>query len=172
MTRKKAILDETVTGHDWESLLEIIQGWIGEKCWKVAFSYGSELRLHFGARRSYAHPRLAGQKKGSWIFGTCGTSWALMTPDGRISSDGASEEELEQRVAILERSKVTSIAFSIPDNGLFIGFSNDCLLHVTPVRSDDKSGVPYWELFLPGDLFVAFGPGKSWSCRRADLPAA
>jgi hypothetical protein len=82
-------------------------GVIGKKCWKATFSYGGELCLHMGARVSYESPAMAGEKKGSWVFGTRGTAWRLIADTGRRISSEQGEDALDKKVRVLEDSTVS-----------------------------------------------------------------
>ncbi|HEY5315438.1 MAG TPA: hypothetical protein VIK18_23105, partial [Pirellulales bacterium] len=75
-------------------------------------------------------------------------------------------------LTILENSQVSGVEISLPDNALTVLFSNQCLFRVVPMADDDVDGVPYWELFMPGNMFVSFGPGTRWSYRRSDVAAS
>jgi hypothetical protein len=155
-----------------EKLYSKVIGLIGKKCWKAGFSYAGQLRLHFGARIPYASPKMAGKKKGEWMFGTCGTPWILVTPHGSVSSMEADEDELEQRIKELENAKVTGFGISVPDHALLLTFTGQRCLYVVPTSDDDQWDVPYWELFLPGDLFIEFGPDGRWTCARSNVTAS
>ena len=155
---------------DLGKLNPIIHGLIGRKCWKLAFTYGGELTLHFGRQISYNHPVMSGKKTGQWRLGTRATACAVFSPQGSISSkERATEEVLEEKLKVLEGRKVTKINVSVPDNILTIAFGNDHLFQVIPTISDAKDTMSYWELFMPNHTVVTFGPGNSWSCRRSDV---
>jgi hypothetical protein len=169
MAKAKAIVQRSRT-EGLEVLYSKIIGLIGKKCWKVAFSYGGQLRLHFGARIPYSSPKMAGKKKGEWMFGTCGTPWILITPQGSVSSTDADEDELERKVSVLENAKVTGFGISVPDHALMLTFTGQRCLYIVPT-ADDHGDVPYWELFMPDDLYIEYGPDSHWTCARSDVPA-
>lgn len=142
-------------------------GIVGKKCWKVAIAFGGELHLHFGA---HVVPKMAGKTKGSWRFGTCGTSWTLVTPKGKISSTERDVDDLKAKIRVLEGSKVRGFKVSTIATGILsIAFDNGCVLLVIPTAEDDKHDLPYWELFMPGHRMVTFGPGKrAWWAGPSD----
>ncbi|HUY31720.1 MAG TPA: hypothetical protein VMV69_02995 [Pirellulales bacterium] len=143
-----------------------IKGLAGKKCWKAGFAYGGELHLHFGAHVPCSNPRMAGRTKGSWRLGTCGTSWTLLTPNGKVTS-GRGEKKLESSIKSVEGATVRRC--HVKGRILTIGFDNECTLLIIPTAEDDKyEDVPYWELFMPRHMMVAFGPGNAWSYRRSD----
>lgn len=154
---------------DLRKLPRTTEGIIGKKCWKIAFGYGGELHLHFGAKIPYENPKLAGQKKGEWRFNTCGTKWTLVSPDMSVSSHGADDKVLESKLKVLLNANVKHFEVSIPNNIVTVVFDNDCLLLVIPGPADDKFKLPYWELFTPNHMVVSFGPGRRWSYRRSDV---
>ena len=149
----------------------IIKGLLAQECWKVAYSYGGELLLHFGARIPSNHPKMVGELEGEWIFSTCGTGWVLQTRKGTMSSTertDTNEDQLERKLRVsLAGGKVSGLDGS---KVLSIAFSNGCRFCVMPTADDDKyEDVPYWELFLPNHMMVAFGPGNKWSYKRSDV---
>ena len=149
-------------------LYSLVQGLEGKKCWKAAFGYGGELYLHFGARLPCHNPNVAGESKGAWIFGTCGTPWHLVTSEGSVSSENHREKELVSQIEELAGTTVTNVAISLPDGAITIYFTNRGRLLVTPTARDRHSDVPYWELFMPNHRLLAFGPGVGWSHSRSD----
>lgn len=153
-----------------DKLHELVRGIVGQKCWKATFSYGGELVLHFGARLPCDHPKMDDEFEGEWIFGTCGTAWELSTPTERVLSVERGEAELEKKVAVLENRKVTR--FQVTGDVLAISFNNHCTLRVVPTAEDARHEVPYWELFMPKDMFVQFRPGAIWSYKRSDVPVS
>jgi hypothetical protein len=159
------------TSRDLSLLHSTVQGLIGKKCWRVAFTYGGELALDLGRGIAYGLPALAGKKRGEWRFGTRGTPWQLFTPDGLILSKQGSEDELESQAKVLEGRKVTGFSVSVPDSALTISFNGSYLFRVTPTAADDKYGLPYWELFMPGHRLIAAGPGPRWSSQPSNLPS-
>jgi len=166
-------VNEIVDSTDFLKLHHIVSSILAKGCWRVDFGYGGDLRLNFGARIPYESPQMAGEKKGKWRFSTMGTAWMLFTPNGIVRGKKVKkrdEESLLKKTRAIEGGKVTSLEVSIPSNALSISFSNGCLLRVLPSPEDDKYDIPYWELLLPGHMFVAFGPGNRWSFRRSDVP--
>ena len=155
-------------------LHSVISDLAGQRCWKSEFAYGDELTLHFGRRSRIRHPKLPDETEGEWILGTCGTAWSLFTPTGIVRSRAEVTKDIEQSVKAIENSKVTEIDVSIPGNILTLTFSNGCLFRILPTisKEDVSDEVPSWELFMPGNMFVAFGPGTRWSLKRADVPEA
>lgn len=158
------------TSRDLSVLHSTIQGLIGKKCWRVAFTYGGELALDFGRGIAYELPALAGKKRGEWRFGTRGTPWQLFTPDGMVLSKHGTEDDLEAQAKVLEGRKVTGFSVSVPDNALTISFNGSYLFRVIPTIADDKHDVPYWELFMPGHRLITAGPGARWSSQPSNLP--
>ena len=104
---------EVAESTDLGKLYSIVGGVIGETCWKVAFGYGGELRLHLGKPVSYENPKMAGERKGEWRFASCGTGWTLFTPNGVVSSKKGSEQTLEKRAKAIEGSKLIDFSVSV-----------------------------------------------------------
>src|SRR5437588_12980073 len=102
MTRMSSPARGTAPAKNLMKLHQIIEsGLIGKKCWRLTVSSG-ELVLHMGARRSYNNAKMTGEKKGEWIFGTCGTRWILVTPTGTVRSDEADAEMVEEKARVIE----------------------------------------------------------------------
>ena len=169
MAAKKISFSQLIKTMRFDRLYRLVQGIQGKKCWQAEFSYGGELHLHFGPRTAYDNPKMAGKSKGAWIFGTCGTPWHLVTPEGSVSSENHREEELEPRIRELEGATVTSVGLSLPDGAMTLYFTNKRRLLVMPTARDRRYDVPYWEIFMPNHRLVAFGPGSSWSSRRSEV---
>ncbi len=158
---------------DLDRLHGVVGGLLNQKCWKVGFGYGEELRLHLGARIPYGSPRMAGKYMGEWRLATCGTTWVLFTPkNGLVHSNRGSERTLAAKAKVLEGARIESLDVSVPSNALVIRFSNKCLFMVIPQPQDDRYDLPYWELFTPNHMVLAFGPGKRWSFTRSDVPSS
>ena len=169
MATKKISFSKLIKTMRFPQLYALVQGLEGKKCWKAAFGYGGELHLHFGARLPCRNPNMAGESKGAWIFGTCGTPWHFVTPEGSVSSENQCEEELVPQIRELEGATVTKVAISLPDGAITIYFTNKRRLLVTPSARDRRYDVPYWELFMPHHKFLVFGPGNAWSQSRSDV---
>jgi hypothetical protein len=166
---------------DLLALHGIVRGIIGRKCWKAEFSYASELILHFGRRQSdllRAIPRFnlpeRRVERGEWHLGTRATPWTLYTPRGIISSKEWSEENekaLQKKLtSVLAGRKVIQFSVSVPDDVLSVWFGDEYLFRITPTWRDAQYDVAYWELFMPGDKIVTYGPGSRWSYQRSDVP--
>ncbi|MCY2929523.1 MAG: hypothetical protein NTV86_08520 [Planctomycetota bacterium] len=169
MATKKIPTAQLIKTKRFAQLYDLVQGLKGKKCWKAAFGYGGELHLHFGARIACHNPRMAGETKGAWILGTCGTPWHLVAPEDSVFSENHCEEDLVPQIRGLEGAVVMNIALAVPGGAIEIDFSNKRSLFVTPSARDRRYDVPYWELFVPNHRFVVFGPGNAWSYGRSDV---
>lgn len=163
---------EIVDSTDLNLLHVAIGGLIGRKCWKVAFTYGGELTLHFGRRLSYGTPQLADEKHGEWELDTRASSWVLFTPSGAVSDRDGEEANLEVKLRALQGREVTRINVGVPDNVLSVEFGGQHMFQIVPkkTRIAKKDDLSDWELFMPHHQMVTFGPGKTWSRRRSDVP--
>ena len=132
MATKNISLSQLIKTMRFPQLYGLVQGLQGKKCWKAAFGYGGELHLHFGARIPCQNPKMAGESKGAWIFGTCGTPWHLVTRKARYLPRIEREEELAPQIRELEGATVTNVALSLPDGAITIYFTNKRRLLVTP----------------------------------------
>jgi hypothetical protein len=164
------VTQEVTKATDLEGLQAIVRGLLGQSCWRAALSYGDELCLHIGEKVPYAHRALAGQVKGAWIFGTRGTAWRLDAPTETLASSDDDPLLARQRVTAVEGAAVIGFEVGLPDWVLTVSFANGYRLLVLPSPEDDAEDLPYWELFTPEHLRLAFGPGGVWSCTRSDQP--
>ena len=162
-------MKEVKRSSNFHRLTRIIEGMVGKKCGVIAFGYGGELHLHFGAKLSYENPKLSGRSKGEWRLDTCGTDWSLFTPYKCVNSDGVNEKVLNSELSQLENATLVRFEISIPNNILTVCFDNECSFRIIPDPKDDKYGLPYWRLFTPNRMVVSFGPGSRWSCRRSNV---
>ena len=147
---------------DPSSVQGIVQGLYGQPCWKAAFTYGDELRLHIGERVPRTSQKLASKERGAWVFGTRGTAWQLKGPAETITSADP-PEGLEERVhAALVNARVTDFQVRTGlvrrEPVLLISFDNRYQLVVTPGPEDEQDDFPYWELFTPDKTVLLHGP--------------
>lgn len=169
-TSRKNDREFTVTGRAGKVSVPVeteLRSLIGKKCWKAAFSYGGDLRLHIGGRVSYGIPQMAGKKKGEWVFSTCATQWVIVSHEHSMQSVGHTQAVLEEQAKNLEARRITGI--SATRQGMCaIAFSGNWTLIVLPNASDKKYKVPYWELFMPQDKVIICGPGDQWAVKSAN----
>ncbi|MBK1988553.1 hypothetical protein A0J48_013560 [Sphaerospermopsis aphanizomenoides BCCUSP55] len=150
------------------NLNQIIRPIIGETCHQVRFSYGDELRLHFGEMKPYNHPKLKHLRKGSWQLSTRATPWFLMHNNmflflpllPKLTTDHA-------QVALqcfLENKKLTNFVIDPNNFQLTLSFEDSYELVLEPDLEDD-SGLAYWELLMPNEQILIVGPGQFWECK-------
>ncbi len=163
-------MQQVKTAKDLESLKEITNKLLREPCWKVNLSYGDELTLHIGEKVAYSQKSMAHREKGSWILGTRATWWKIMFTNQTLVTSDEDSEILNQRIHIIENTKVVAFEIDYLDLSLSIIFSNEYELVLCPDKEDFD--LPYWELFTPDQMLLKFGPGSAWSYIRADLPEA
>lgn len=163
---------------DLSLLHELLSPLIGQPFHKVEADYGGEMTLHLGEPQPYRLPRLADERKGSWIVGTRGSDWqlllrnppALVTPRrGTENGDlAAAEQFVNPR---LSGQFVTSVDVAAPSEPeanrriwLTIGFGDGSTFSVLPTAGHDGDPpVADWELFTPFGMYLTCGPGASWS---------
>ncbi|MBR8838853.1 MAG: hypothetical protein DSM106950_33830 [Stigonema ocellatum SAG 48.90 = DSM 106950] len=147
---------------DLEQLNQIINGVIGEICWKANLSYGDELTLQIGARIPYSQKSMAGKEKGAWILGTRTTQWRLNGPSETLVSANDDPEIIRQKVDAIKDSTIAVIETNYRNLALTVTFSNGCQLILLP-NSEDDIDLPYWEMFTPDQMVLKVGPGARWS---------
>lgn len=123
---------------------------IGKVCWRINFTYGDELNLHFGEQVEYSVPRMEDERQGSWILCTRASEFKVSGVDNPIDLKGI--------VKNIEAS----------ETGLSLLFDTGATFDI--IIDYDEKELAGWELFMPNNLFIAFGPGKRWSYLRSDIP--
>ncbi|QYX32746.1 hypothetical protein [Sphaerospermopsis torques-reginae] len=157
---------KTSVANSIQNLNQIIQPIIGETCHQVRFSYGDELRLHFGEMKPYNHPKLKHLRKGSWRLNTRATPWYLMhnnmflfLPAPELTTDHA-----QIILQDLENKKLTNFVIDPNNFELTLSFEKGYELVLKPDLEDD-SGLAYWELIMPNEQILIVGPGMFWECK-------
>jgi hypothetical protein len=161
--------------HNLDKIIPVIvQALVGETCNQVSFSYGDELKLHFGEMTPYDHPKLAHLLKGSWRFGARATPWTVKHKNQVLVV--TSELDTDEQIAIakeivkqLEQKKLLDLTIEADTIRLTLSFEDDYQLILDPDLGDD-SGLAHWELFMPTEQILAIGPGYFWSCKSIHEP--
>ncbi|MEA5576584.1 hypothetical protein [Anabaena sp. UHCC 0451] len=158
------------------NLNQIIQPIIGETCHQITFSYGDELRLHFGKMTAYDHPKLSHLRKGSWQLNTRATPWYLMLENNLFCHSSMfvnnqnAVEFAKIQLQCLENKKLTNFALGgNHDFKLTLSFEGGYELILEPDLEDD-SGLAYWELLMPNEQILIVGPGQFWECKSIHEP--
>ena len=173
-----SVLKTTVdsrNNHNLDKIIPVIvQALIGETCNQVSFSYGDELKLHFGEMTPYDHPKLAHLLRGSWRFGARATPWTVKHNNQVLVV--TSESDTDEQIAIakeivkqLEHKKLIDLTVEADTLRLTLSFEDDYQLILDPDLEDD-SGLAHWELFMPTEQILAIGPGYFWSCKSIHEP--
>jgi hypothetical protein len=173
-----SVLKTTVdsrNNHNLDKIIPVIvQALIGETCNQVSFSYGDELKLHFGEMTPYDHPKLAHLLRGSWRFGARATPWTVKHNNQVLVV--TSESDTDEQIAIakeivkqLEHKKLIDLTVEADTLRLTLSFEDDYQLILDPDLEDD-SGLAHWELFMPTEQVLAIGPGYFWSCKSIHEP--
>jgi hypothetical protein len=161
--------------HNLDKIIPVIvQALVGETCNQVSFSYGDELKLHFGEMTPYNHPKLAHLLKGSWRFGARATPWTVKHKNQVLVV--TSELDTDEQIAIakeivkqLEQKKLLDLTIEADTIRLTLSFEDDYQLILDP-DLDDDSGLAHWELFMPTEQVLAVGPHYFWSCKSIHEP--
>lgn len=161
--------------HNLDKIIPVIvQALVGETCNQVSFSYGDELKLHFGEMTPYDHPKLAHLLRGSWRFGARATPWTVKHNNQVlvITSESDTDEQIaiaKEIVKQLEQKKLLDLTIEADTIRLTLSFEDDYELILDPDLEDD-SGLAHWELFMPTEQILAIGPGYFWSCKSIHEP--
>lgn len=151
---------------DLNQLLQIMNGLIGETCWKANLSYGDELTLHIGEKILYSQKSMAGKEKGAWILGTRATQWQLDYLAKVVVSSNDDPEIIKNKINIIKENTIINIKISYPNLILTVSFGNKCDLILFPDKED--TDLPYWEVFTPDQMVIKVGPGTIWSIKSSN----
>jgi hypothetical protein len=154
---------EIINSDNIQELNRLASELVGQTCWKVNFSYGDELMLHFGDRLSYFQPVMSNKEKGSWILGTRTTMWQIIHPDCAIVNGTLDAEILTDSVQILVGKKVSAVEIDPVNMNTSIEFDKLKLILLPEVGGNND--LPDWEIFRP-DGMVLQG-SRVWSLIRA-----
>ncbi|AFZ57434.1 hypothetical protein H6G54_26185 [Anabaena cylindrica FACHB-243] len=151
------------------NLNQIIQPIIGETCHQITFSYGDELRLHFGEMIPYNHPKLRHLRKGTWQLSTRATPVYLRKVHPMLFNSYFKHPigvVTKRRLRLLlENKKLTDFVIDTNKNfKLILSFEGNYQLVLKPDLEDD-SGLAYWELLMPNEQILTVGPGMFWECK-------
>jgi len=166
---------DSKNNHSLDKIIPVItQALIGETCHQVSFSYGDELKLHFGEMTPYEHPKLAHLLKGCWRFGARATPWTVKHHDQVlvVTSEADTDEQTaiaKEIVKQLEQKKLIDLTIEADTIRLTLSFEDDYQLILDPDLEDD-SGLAHWELFMPTEQILAVGPRYFWSCKSIHEP--
>ena len=161
-------LQQATETKDLETIQQIINPILGQKCWEASHSYGDELCLEIGPRIPYANKLMAGKEKGAWRLGTRATSWKLAYGDKIVASNKLETEEIKRKVMLVEGASIIAFDISYPKLMFQVGFSNGYKLVLEPDEED--LDFPYWELFTPQEMLLIVYPGSLWSYIPSNLP--
>ena len=149
---------------DIEPLRVRVQPLVGKICWRARLAYADELKLDFGQRLAYEHPRLKGSTYGSWVLGSRGTKWRLMVA-GQLISSRSKRSRIEQALLALGGGTVDAVTVGYRQLGLCIQFDAARTLTIQHESGRPTFELPYWEMFAPGGTCIQAGPGRRWAIR-------
>ena len=155
----------TIESSDLQALIQLAGKLIGETCWRVNFSYGDELMLHFGDRLSYRQASMSGQEKGAWILGTRISPWQVYAAGLMVANSETDSIDLIECIRVLIDRRVLAVEIDAATMQLSIGFTDGFSLTLLPELDLDPS-LPDWELFMPDGMVVQ--AGRVWSLIAAD----
>ncbi|MEA2189022.1 MAG: hypothetical protein QOK16_4033 [Solirubrobacteraceae bacterium] len=167
-TEKGAQADLATEGERW------VRELVDEPLLRAAFSYGGELRLHFGKPVPYENERLAGRTHGEWTLGLRTAPWVLVS-DGAVRSRSHDEQQHAlQQFAQLEGKRLVDASLRRSDAALTLRFADGhwfmALTEPRPaVLTKGRKVLDLWELLTPSGLFVVARPDRSLSIEE---PAA
>ena len=148
------------------NLLEVVAALRKVPCWQAAFSYGDELYLDLGARRTYESGPMAGQPYGEWELFTRASPWCLSDSLGQdITSSADDRSRAEPLLAGLASTRVTDVAVGEADLTVSLEFANGQRLEVTCGAgdgADDGEQIACWELTTPDRRCLEVWPGGRW----------
>jgi hypothetical protein len=143
-----------------------IQRLVDEPLLRASFSYGGELRLHFGKPVPYENQRLSGRTHGEWTLGLRATPWVLVADSAVRSRSHDEPQHVLQQFAQLEGKLLVSAVRRHSDCALTLRFADGHWLMAlteprTEVPAKNAKALDLWELRTPTGLFVVARPDRS-----------
>lgn len=147
-------------------LLNDAERWIGKLAGapllRASFSYGGELRLHFGKPVAYENPRLAGRSRGEWVLGLRATPWVLVANGAILSRSHDEQQHALRHFEELEGRPLAEARLRHSDVALTLRFSNDSwFMALTEPQLRATHSLDLWELLTPEDVFVIARPDRT-----------
>ena len=121
-----------VNSRDLQALTQLACKLIGETCWRVNFSYGDELMLHFGERVPYSQASMSGQEKGAWILGTRVSHWQVNSAGSIVADSETDSRDLIDLVRVLIGKRVLNVKIDEATMQLSIEFTDSLSLLLLP----------------------------------------
>ena len=152
---------------DLAMLRGIVGRMVRQRCSRVTFSYGDELRVELGERIPTV-VRKMDRKRGEWTILTRSSPWQFTDLESRPPHRLRSRSDA---VLALQGKSLDSVEVS-PHLDLSMTFDARYKLTVNPERREQKRHgprlLPHWELFTPEHQLIVAGPGDWWQIKPAD----
>ncbi|AGF50477.1 slr1778 [Synechocystis sp. PCC 6803] len=123
----------------------------GKICWQAHLGYGQELCLEIGQKIPYSSPRLQGESKGEWQFGTRASDWSIITAGKRpcfFVKSSEDESIIRSKIEKLNNQVVKGIRIINYSPGYCYCFNLGHYDLLIPDQNNDD-GLSLWELFIP-----------------------
>jgi hypothetical protein len=128
---------------------------VGEPLLRASFSYGGELRLHFGTSVPYENARLAGRTRGEWVLGLRATPWVLAANGAILSRSHDEQQHALRHFEEIEGKPTAEARLRHSDVAVTLRFGDHCwFIALTEPRRRATKSLSLWELLTPGDVVV------------------
>lgn len=147
-------------------LLNEAESWVsqlaGKRLLRASFSYGGELRLHFGTSIPYRKPGLAGRTRGEWVLGLRATPWVLAANGAILSRSHDEQQHALRQFEDLAGKPLAETRLRHSDAAVTLRFADDSwFMALTEPRRRAAKSLSLWELLTPEDVFVVAHPDRS-----------
>ena len=146
-------------------------------------AYQNELTVHFGERRPYSSPKMAGQTRGTHVLSVRASAWALQSgvrsvivSHGVTPTDSAGDPRTGQPInsAVLESGSFVAPGATVEraeplviegnplgSVALSVRLTDGTSLTIFPTATDPDETLSDWELLTPDGL-LRVGPGSQF----------
>ena len=129
---------------------------------RASFSYGGELRLHFGRPVSHENPRLVGRTHGEWVLGLRATPWVLVGSGAILSRSHDEQQHALRHFEQLEGKLLNDARLRHSDAAITLRFDEDSwFMALTEPRPRARNSLELWELLTPEEVFVVAQPDRT-----------
>jgi hypothetical protein len=141
-----------------------VKGLAGEPLLRASFSYGGELRLHFGDSVPYQKVRLTGRVRGEWVLALRGTPWVLAASGAILSRSHDEQQHALRHFEDLEGKPLVEAQLRHSDAAVTLRFGHESwFMALTEPPSRAAKALSLWELLTPDGVFVVAHPDRSLS---------
>lgn len=150
-----------------QEIINIIKPMLGLKCEHAGRSFGTMLLIDFGKYTPYVS-KISSKQMDDWEWGlnVQDARWYLEQDGTEIISNAFSEEEISEKIKVIEGKVLEDIEISDDlDSSMFI-FSDGVVLAVFPKPNKSEQ----WTLKTPGEKYLTMYSDLTWDYVPGNTP--